>query len=140
MMSGEGVHEMTVRVRYCETDAMGVLHHANYLTYFEMGRTELLRSQGGDYRQMESRGLFLVVVSAECQYKAPARYDDVLTLRTRVSRMTPAKLEHEYEVSRDGQLLATGRSVLACVNRQGQVQRMSRRLLFDKDPLDDVVN
>ncbi|MGD9857110.1 MAG: acyl-CoA thioesterase [Planctomycetaceae bacterium] len=131
---------MTIRVRYCETDAMGLVHHATYVNYFEIGRTELYRSQGGNYREFESRGLYFVVVSLECKYKAPARYDDVLTVRTRLRRMTPVKLEHEYQVLRDEQLLTTGRTVLACVDREGRVQRLSDELLFgdvqgNKDPI-----
>jgi len=109
---------------------MGVVHHGAYVDYFEMGRTELFRAQGGSYREFEARGLFLVVVSLECKYKAPARYDDVLRLRTRLHRMTPAKMEHEYQIYRDDQLLTTGRTVLACVDREGQVQRLSESLLF----------
>lgn len=123
-------HEIEIRVRYCETDAMGVVHHGTYVNYFEMGRTELFRAQGGSYREFEERGLFLVVVSLECKYKAPAHYDDVLRLHTRLSRMTPAKMEHEYIVFRENQLLTTGKSVLACIDRQGQVQRLSEELLF----------
>jgi len=67
-------HEIQIRVRYCETDAMGFLHHANYLNYFEIGRTELFRAQGGNYREMEERGLYLVVVQFACRYHKPARY------------------------------------------------------------------
>lgn len=125
-------HDSVVRVRYCETDAMGFLHHANYFNFFEIGRTELFRAQGGDYRAMEERGFFLVVVSITCDYKQPSRYDDVLTIRTRLSRMTPAKLEHEYQVLRDGQVVARGRSVLACVDRQGRVQRITPELLYSR--------
>jgi len=117
-------HEIEIRVRYSETDAMGFLHHGNYFAYFEMGRTELLRAQGGNYRQMEDDGLFMVVVSVECKYRKPARYDDVLALKTRIVRITPAKLEHEYRVYRDGELLTEARSVLACVDRNGLVQRI----------------
>ncbi|RPI89913.1 MAG: acyl-CoA thioesterase, partial [Planctomycetaceae bacterium] len=73
-------HEIDIRVRYSETDAMGFLHHANYFVYFELGRTELLRAQGGNYRQMEEEGQFMVVVSLECKYRRPARYDDLLSL------------------------------------------------------------
>ncbi len=119
-----------VRVRYSETDAMGFLHHANYIIYFEIVRTELLRVTGGNYRAMEERGYLLVVVSVECKYKRPARYDDELTLRVRLSRWTGAKLIHEYEVRRGEELLATGESVLACINRAGEVQRMSLELLY----------
>jgi acyl-CoA thioester hydrolase len=117
-------HEIQIRVRYSETDAMGFLHHGNYFSLFEMGRTELLRSRGGNYRRMEEEGLFMVVVSIECKYRKPARYDDVLTLKTRVARLTPAKIEHEYRLYRDGQLLTEARSVLACVDRTGSVQRI----------------
>ncbi|MBX3444414.1 MAG: acyl-CoA thioesterase [Planctomyces sp.] len=111
---------------------MGFLHHANYFNFFEIGRTELFRAQGGDYRAMEERGYFLVVVNIACDYKQPSRYDDVLTIRTRISRMTPAKLEHEYQVLRDGQVVARGRSVLACVDRQGRVQRITPELLYGR--------
>ena len=103
---------------------MGLLHHANYFTYFEIGRTELLRAGGGNYRKMEEEGLLVVVVNAECRYRRPARYDDVLRIRTTVARITPARIEHEYQVSRDGESLATGRVTLAIVNRQGEVCRV----------------
>ncbi len=69
-------HEIPIRVRYCETDAMGFLHHANFLIYFEMGRTELFRAQGGDYRKMEEGGHFFVVVEMNVKYRSPARFDD----------------------------------------------------------------
>ncbi len=118
-------HDIEIRVRYCETDAMGFLHHSNYLCYFEMGRTELLRADGGSYRDMEEKGLFLVVTKAVVQYRQPARYDDLLTLTTRFSRISFAKLEHSYELRRDGQLLTTGETTLACIDRDGKVQRMS---------------
>lgn len=116
--------EIQIRVRYSETDGMGYLYHGNYFAFFEMGRTELLRAQGGNYRQMEEDGLFMVVVSIECKYRKPARYDDLLTLTTRVVRVTPAKIEHEYQIRRDGELLTEARSVLACVDRAGAVQRI----------------
>jgi acyl-CoA thioester hydrolase len=118
-------HETTIRVRYSETDAMGFLHHANYLSYFEVGRTDLFRAQGGDYRALEASGLFFVVVKVECKYYLPARYDDLLSLRTTLKRISPAKLEHTYEVFRDGTLLAKGETVLACVDREGRVRRIS---------------
>lgn len=118
-------HEITVRVRYCETDAMGYLHHGNHVNYFEMGRTELLRAQGGNYREMEENGLFLVVIRVECDYKIPAKYDDLLTIRTSVGKRSMAKIEFEHTVLRDGQVLAQGKTVLACINRDGQVQRLS---------------
>ena len=118
-------HDIEIRVRYSETDAMGFLHHSNYLCYFEMGRTELLRADGGSYRDMEDKGLFLVVTKASIQYRQSARYDDLLTLTTRFARISFAKLEHNYELRRDGQLLTTGETTLACIDRAGKVQRMS---------------
>ncbi|WP_417848712.1 acyl-CoA thioesterase [Thalassoglobus sp.] len=124
--------EMEIRVRYCETDAMGVLHHMNYLAYFEVARTELFRERGGNYRELEERGFFLVIVKAECNYKRPSHYDDLLRIRVRVSKLTGAKLEHEYEIHRDETLIATGRTVLACLDQNGQIQRMSESLLFDE--------
>ena len=117
-------HEIEVRVRYSETDAMGYLHHANYPNFFEMGRTELLRSSGGNYREIEERGLFIVVVKLECRYRAPARYDDLLTVRTTLVKSSPVKLIHEYHVFRDDKLLCEGGTVLACVDSDGQIQRM----------------
>jgi acyl-CoA thioester hydrolase len=115
-------HEITLRVRYKETDPMGFLHHANYLTYFEIGRTELFRAAGGNYRKMEEDGLLVVVAKAECRYRRPARYDDVLTLRTTITRVTQAKIEHQYELFRDGECLAVGHVTLAVVDRSGKIQ------------------
>jgi acyl-CoA thioester hydrolase len=115
-------HEIEFRVRYNETDPMGFLHHANYFTYFEIGRTELLRAAGGNYRKMEQEGLFVVVVKAECRFRRPAYYDDVLRLRTTIARVTQAKIEHNYELFRGEECLAVGHITLAVVDRTGRVQ------------------
>ena len=117
-------HDIQLRVRYNETDPMGFVHHARYFTYFEIGRTELLRASGGNYRQMEEDGLLVVVVKSECRYHRPARYDDLLTVRTRIERVSAAKIEHLYTVSRDQQLIVEARIILAIVDRQGKVQRV----------------
>jgi acyl-CoA thioester hydrolase len=117
-------HEITFRVRYAETDRMGLLHHANYIVYFEMGRTELLRQRGISYRDVEDSGHLLVVVEVGCKFKRPAYYDDMLTLRTTVERVTHVKIVHRYEVFRDGLLLAEGHSTLACVDREGKPQAL----------------
>jgi acyl-CoA thioester hydrolase len=124
-------HEIELRVRYQETDPMGFLHHANYFTYFEIGRTELLRASGGNYRNMEAEGLLVVVVRAACRFQRPARYDDLLRLRTTVRRVGPAKIEHEYRLMRGEELLATGEVVLAVVDRQGKVQPVPEYLRTD---------
>ncbi len=121
-------HTTEIRVRYVETDAMGVLHHSGYLIYFEIGRTEALRADGGSYADVEASGRFLVVVEAHVKYRRPARYDDLLTLATTVSRVTPAKLEHTYELRRGDELIATGRTVLACVDGDGRVHRVTDAL------------
>jgi acyl-CoA thioester hydrolase len=120
MLSGD----TTIRVRYAETDRMGLLHHANYLVYFEQGRTELLRTQGLSYRDLEDQGFLLVVVSAEVRFRSPARYDDLLTLRTSVARVRMARIDHRYELYRGDTLLADGQTTLACVNRDGKVQAL----------------
>lgn len=117
-------HTTEIRVRYSETDAMGFLHHSNYLTYFEIGRTELFRTQGGSYRRMEELGLFLVVVNVDVRFRKPARYDDLLLLETRISRQTPARLEHTYQLLRGTELLTEGSSTIACIDRNGLVQRI----------------
>ncbi|AMV39014.1 acyl-CoA thioesterase [Planctomyces sp. SH-PL62] len=113
-----------IRVRYAETDRMGLLHHANYAIYFEAGRTELLRSRGESYREIEDSGFFLVIVNLECKFRQPARYDDLLTLRTSVARVTHVKIVHEYKLMRDGVLLAEGTTTLACVDRDGRPQAL----------------
>lgn len=108
---------------------MGLLHHSNYLCYFEMGRTELFRAQGGCYRKMEELGLYFVVARITVKYRRPAAYDELLSLNTRITRQTPAKLEHHYELSRDSELLAVADSVIACVDRNGEVQRIPDDLI-----------
>ncbi|MFM8286870.1 MAG: acyl-CoA thioesterase [Planctomycetaceae bacterium] len=85
-------HELEIRVRYNETDSMGFLHHAQYFVYFELGRTELLRARGGNYRDIEAAGLFMVVVQLECRFRKSARYDELLTLQTTLEKITPAKM------------------------------------------------
>lgn len=117
-------HETQIRVRYEDADPMGFLHHAKYLTYFEIGRTEWFRAFGGDYRATEESGLLIVVVKAECRYRKPARYDDLVTVRTTLAGVSLAKIEHEYELLRSDETLATARVTLALVDREGTVQRV----------------
>src|SRR5947207_6111284 len=120
--------EITIRVRYAETDRMGLLHHANYLVYFEQGRIELLRSQGLAYKDLEDQGYLLVLTHIDVRYRSPARYDDLLTLRTTVVRTTAVRIDHRYELLREGVLLAEGTSTLACVDREGRVQTLPEYL------------
>lgn len=120
--------DLVFRVRYAETDQMGFVHHSNYFVYFEMGRTEMLRSSGLDYRSVEKKGYYLVVSKISCKFHAPARYDDELLLRTRLKRVTYVRIEHSYQIFRGQELLAEGESTLACVDGEGKLQRLPPEL------------
>jgi acyl-CoA thioester hydrolase len=122
-------HTITLRVRYPEVDAMGYLHHSRYLQYFEMGRVELLRSLGHSYADLERQGVFFVVVKAEVRYKAPARYDEELTLITRLAKQTHVRYDHTYELRRGETLLAEGGTTIACVGRDGQLMQIPESLV-----------
>lgn len=110
-------HETQLRVRYAETDQMGVVWHGNYLQYFETGRTEALRACGWSYRGLEQAGIMLPLVEAHLKYSKPARYDDLLTVKTFVREPATARLRFEYEVRNEaGELLVTGHTVLGFVD------------------------
>ncbi len=116
------VGKIQFRVRYQETDHMGVVYHGNYFIYFEMGRTELLREvTGRSYREVEENKIKMVVVKAECSYVKPARYDDLLALETRVVKSSRASVEHEHKLYRGDELLAVGRIKLVTVNDEGKI-------------------
>ena len=118
-------HTVTTRVRYGETDQMGVVYHAHYLAYFEMARTELLRSAGLAYSEMERRGIFLVVTEASCRYRSPARYDEVLQVRARVAGRGKASVRFEYDIrAEDGRLVAEGHTELASVDGRKRPTRL----------------
>ena len=122
--------EIEFRVPYADVDQMGCVYHANYLKYFEQGRTELLRKIGWAYRELEETGTYFVVTRAHCNYHSPARYDELLSLTTTVKRVTLARIDHDYELRRkeDAQLLATGLTTLACVDGNGEVIAMPEGL------------
>ena len=110
-------HEIKVRVRYSETDQMGVVYHGNYAQYFEMGRVEWLRNMGISYKWMEENGIMLPVVSLTMNYKKPARYDDELTIKTTMLKLSSVKIEFDYEIQNEkNELLTTGYSVLVFVD------------------------
>lgn len=117
-------HEIQIRVRYQETDGQRRVHHSNFLTYFEVGRTEMLRSRGATYKEFEDAGLFLVVAEASCRYMQPADYDDLLTIRTTLEAVGGASITHGYEVIRDGRIIASGKTVVVCVDGEGRVRRL----------------
>ncbi len=117
---------INIRVRYAETDKMGVVYHANYFMWFEIGRCELLRAIGRSYREMEAEGIGLPVIEAHCEYKAPAHYDDELQVKTWGKLLSPARMEFNYEIRRpaDGMLNAVGTTVHAAVDSTGRPCRL----------------
>jgi acyl-CoA thioester hydrolase len=112
--------DTTIRVRYAETDAQGVVYHANYLVYFEVGRGAFLRAVGLDYNALEASGHFIVVVEANARYAAPARYDDELVVTTTVSEVRNRSLSFAYVVKRGETVVAEGRTAHVCVGRDGK--------------------
>jgi acyl-CoA thioester hydrolase len=127
--------DIEIRVRYAEVDAMGVLHHSRFWVYFEMGRTELLRQAGVAYRDLEAQGVFFVVAKCSARFLAAARYDDLLALSTRITRMGAARIDHAYELKRksDGLPLATAETTIACVDRAGQIIAIPEFLRLPED-------
>lgn len=110
-------HQTQFRVRYSETDQMRVVYHGNYAQYFEVGRVEWLRNKGVSYKWMEENGIMLPVVSLTMNYKKPARYDELLTLKTILINQTSVKIEFAYELYNEvGELLTTGNSILVFVD------------------------
>jgi acyl-CoA thioester hydrolase len=119
-----------VRVRYAETDKMGVVYYANYFVWFEVARADLLRSLGWTYREMEEEGVALPVIEAYCEYKQPARYDDELDVKAKGSMVSQVRMQFEYEVIRriDGTMAAVGHTVHAALDRAGRPCRLPERI------------
>jgi acyl-CoA thioester hydrolase len=123
------VTTLRLRVRFCDTDLMGIVHHANYLAYFEAGRVEWLRRRGVTYASWAERGMHLPVVEASVRYRAPARFDDVLEVETRLTQLRSLSLRFTYRLARSGTLLAEGFTRLACVDASHRLQRFSPEIL-----------
>jgi len=119
-----------VRVRYADTDQMGVVYYANYLVWFEVGRTEWLRDAGWNYRDMEEAGISLPVIEAHCEYRQSARYDDEIEIRTRAAALTPVRLRFDYQAVRTAGevLVAEGHTVHAAVGINGRPCRLPARV------------
>ncbi len=109
-----------LRVRYNECDPQGVAHHASFVPWLEIARVELLRKLGRAYRDLEEAGVFFVVTELSLRYRAPARYDDELLIHVREVERSRVRIRHTYDVLRDGRILASATSTIACVNRQGR--------------------
>ncbi len=126
------VFRTTVRVRYAETDQMGVVYHSNYIVWFEVGRVEMLRQLGFSYQQMEKNdNVHIAVVDVRCRFKAPARYDDVIAIRTRLIHVRDSLLHFGYELARenDGTLLAEGETIHIVVNAAFKRIHLPRKYL-----------
>ena len=119
-----------VRVRYAETDQMGVVYYANYLVWFEVGRTDLLRSSGWSYREMEAEGFALPVIEAHCAYRQPAKYDDALDVATSGTWLSPVRIRFDYQVIRasDTCVLADGHTIHAALDANGRPRRLPDRV------------
>ncbi len=122
--------DTTIRVRYAETDQMGVVYYGNYFTWFEIGRVELCRQIGFEYKKMETEDdSFLVVAEANCRYKRPARFDDLLTIRTRVTAAQRRTVRFAYEIIHQGkgETIATGETIHVICNRAGQTKSLPEK-------------
>jgi len=114
--------ETSFRVRYAETDAMGIVHHANYIVYFELGRSHYARSRGHSYAEMERNGMILVVSALHARYLKPAVYDDLITIRTWIADIKSRRVSFSYEIINErGEILVTGTSEHICVDTSGKV-------------------
>jgi acyl-CoA thioester hydrolase len=136
-------HETTVRVRYVETDQMGVVYHSNFFVWFEIGRVELFRELGVVYKDMEEKDdCFIVVGECKCRFKRPARYDDLLRVRTRIAEAGSRKITFEYEIVNEvsGELLATGETVHVICDKLGRSKSLPGlyRKLFGIRTSDEV--
>jgi acyl-CoA thioester hydrolase len=110
--------DIPIRVRYNETDQMGIVHHSNYIFYYEVARTELMRSLGTSYREMEERGALLVIRDVRSHFVAPAYYDEILTVRVSIREMPAVKVTFDFEIFNEkGEMIHTGEVVLACVDK-----------------------
>lgn len=118
-----------VRVRYVECDPMGLVHHSVYPIWFELARTELLREGWIAYSELEKAGTLIVVVKLEVSYKKPARYDDLIDISATVTKIGGVRIEHTYEVRRGHELLCTGTTTLACLDREGKLTAVPEALL-----------
>jgi acyl-CoA thioester hydrolase len=123
-------HDTLLRVRYAETDQMGYVYYGNYYTYFEVGRVEFMRARGVAYKDMEiADDSFIVVAESNCRYRRPARYDDLLRIRTRVAELRRRTLKFSYEVLReaDSELLASGETLHVICDRQGRPKALPEK-------------
>jgi acyl-CoA thioester hydrolase len=125
MSTDSAISLHSFRVRFCETDLMGIVHHANYLAYFEMGRVEWLRERGITYAAWAATGLHLAVAEVSLKYRAPAKFDNHLTLETRLAEVRTHSLRFDYRLLKEDKVLTDGATRLACVDDAGKLSRLS---------------
>ena len=111
------MNTLKIRIAYADTDQMGMVYYGNYMTFYERGRTELLREIGLEYKIIEERGFYLPVIYAECNYHSPATYDDLITIETKMSEITAASLTCSYVIKRGEKVLVTGKTKHPFVNK-----------------------
>ena len=119
-----------IRVRYAETDQMGIVYYANYFVWFEVGRTDLLRQAGWSYREMETEGFSLPVIEAHCEYRQPAKYDDEIEVKTTGTLVSPVRVRFDYDVTTvaSATRLVTGHTIHATLDRNGRPCRLPDRV------------
>ena len=126
-------HEIELRVRYAETDQMGIVYYGNYAQYFEVGRVEWLREFGISYKNMEEQGILLPVISLDVRFKKSARYDDVVKVKTQLVKMPSATIEFDYEITnKSGEILTLGNTVLVFMDVKKNRPTRCPKYLLDK--------
>ncbi|AFS79023.1 thioesterase superfamily protein [Gottschalkia acidurici 9a] len=135
------INETIVRVRYAETDQMGVVYHSNYIVWFEIGRTEFFRNIGLEYTELEYNNILVPVVDVRCTYKSSAKYDDEIIIKTKVTKLTPARIQFDYEIVRkfDKEVLANGYTVHAFASKDLKIINMKKNYKEVFDIIYDII-
>ena len=126
------IHETPIRIRYAETDQMGVVYHGNYASYLDMARTEAMRSFGITYKEIEDGGIMMQVLDLQVSYKSPAFYDDVIIIRTIIKQMPEVRCHFEFEILREDKIIGTAKAILVCVDAQTRRPVRCPKILIDK--------
>lgn len=122
------MNKLDIRISYKDTDQMGMVYYANYLVYFERGRTELLRELGFTYKEMEEKELYFPVINAQCNYHTPAKYDDTITVETKISELKNASIVFSYTIKSQNKLIASGSTKHPLVNKTFKPTRIPQDL------------
>lgn len=136
------INETTLKVRYVETDQMGVVHHSNYYAWFEVGRGEFIKESGMSYKEMEEHNILIPLVESSCKYIVAARYDDIVIIRSWIQKLSPVKVIFNYEVIReqDGVLLSRGSTTHAFVNSDFEIINIKKLNIEVWNKLQELIN